>query len=47
MRAVNEFAAARGLPEITLESSWRSRDRAARVRAHVDIALALSQELRG
>jgi hypothetical protein len=47
MRAVNEFAAARGLPEITLESSWRSEDRAARVRAHVDLALALAEELRG
>ena len=46
MRAVSEFAAARGLPEITLESSWRSDDRAARVRAHVDLALALSAELR-
>ena len=46
MRAVNEFAAARGLPEITLESSWRSTDRAARVRAHVDLALALGEELR-
>ena len=47
MRAVNEFAAARGVPEITLESSWRSTDRAARVRAHVDLALALSEELAG
>jgi hypothetical protein len=47
MRAVSEFAAARGLPEITLESSWRSTDRAARVRAHVDLAFALSEELRG
>ena len=47
MRAVSEFAAARGLPEITLESSWRNTDRAARVRAHVDLALALSEELRG
>lgn len=46
MRAVSEFAAARGVPEITLESSWRSPDRAARVRAHVDLALALHEELR-
>ena len=45
MRAVNEFAAARGIPEITLESGWRSADRAARVRAHVDLTLALSAEL--
>jgi hypothetical protein len=45
MRAVNEFAAARGVPEITLESSWRGADRAARVRAHVDLTLALADEL--
>lgn len=45
MRAVNEFAAARGIPEITLESGWRNTDRAARVRAHVDLTLALSREL--
>ena len=45
MRAVNEFAAARGIPEVTLESSWRSTDRDARVRAHVDLALALAREL--
>ena len=46
MRAVSEFAAAHGVPEITLESSWRSADRAGRVRAHVDLALALTEELR-
>ena len=45
MRAVNEFAAHRGIPEITLESGWRSPDRAARVRAHVDLTLALVEEL--
>jgi hypothetical protein len=45
MRAVNEFAAARGIPEITLESGWRSDDRDARVRAHVDLTLALVAEL--
>jgi predicted deacylase len=45
MAAVNEFAARRGLPEITLESGWRSPDRAARVRAHVDLALALRDDL--
>jgi predicted deacylase len=45
MMAVNEYAAHRGIPEITLESSWRSTDRAARVRAHVDITLALRDEL--
>ncbi len=47
MQAVSEFAAARGVPEITLESSWRSADRAARIRAHVDVTLALAEELRG
>ena len=46
MRTVNEFAAAHGVPEVTLESSWRSTDRVARVRAHVDVTLALSEELR-
>jgi hypothetical protein len=45
MRAVSEFAAARGVPEITLESSWRSTDLSARVRAHVDLTLALAAEL--
>jgi predicted deacylase len=45
MRAVNEFAAARGIPEVTLESGWRGTDHAARVRAHVDLALALSDAL--
>jgi len=46
-QAVNAFAAARGIPEVTLESGWRSSDGAARVRAHVDLTLALSQELAG
>ena len=46
MQAVNAYAAARGIPEITLESSWRSHDRPARVRAHVDLTLALVDELR-
>ena len=45
MMAVNEYAAGRGVPELTLESSWRSPDRAARVRAHVDLVLALRDEL--
>jgi hypothetical protein len=45
MRAVNAHAASLGLPEITLESGWRSPDRAARVRAHVDLTLALQAEL--
>jgi hypothetical protein len=45
MMAVNEYVAGRGIPEITLESSWRSTDRAARVRAHVDLTLALAADL--
>jgi hypothetical protein len=45
MMAVNEYAAHQGIPEVTLESSWRSPDRAARVRAHVDLTLALRDEL--
>lgn len=45
MQAVNAYAAAKGIPEITLESGWRSDDRASRVRAHVDITAALTEEL--
>jgi hypothetical protein len=45
MMAVNAYAAGRGIPEITLESGWRSPDRDARVRAHVDLVLALREEL--
>ncbi|HVT76042.1 MAG TPA: succinylglutamate desuccinylase/aspartoacylase family protein [Acidimicrobiales bacterium] len=45
MQAVNAFAAARGLPEITLETGWRGSDGAARVRAHVDLFVALCREL--
>lgn len=45
MQAVNAFAAARGIPEITLETGWRSTEHAERVRAHVDLTLALAQEL--
>lgn len=45
MQAVNAYAARLGIPEVTLESGWRSPDRDARVRAHVDLALALAQEL--
>jgi len=47
MMAVNGYAAQQGIPEITLESSWRSPDHAARVRAHVDLVLALRDELAG
>ena len=45
MMAVNAYAAARGIPEITLETGWRRANNAARVRAHVDLALALREEL--
>jgi hypothetical protein len=45
MMAVNAYAATLGLPEITLESGWRSADRESRVRAHVDLALALAADL--
>jgi hypothetical protein len=45
MQAVNAFAAARGIPEVTLETGWRSSDGAARTRAHVELVLALSREL--
>jgi hypothetical protein len=45
MMAVNAYAAKLGLPELTLESGWRSPDREARVRAHVDLTLALAADL--
>jgi hypothetical protein len=45
MMAANEYAALRGIPELTLESSWKSTDRAARVRAHVDLCVAVCVEL--
>jgi predicted deacylase len=45
MQAVNAFAAARGIPEVTLETGWRSGDGATRIRAHVELVLALSREL--
>jgi predicted deacylase len=45
MQAVNAFAAARGIPEVTLETGWRSDDAAARTRAHVELVLALAREL--
>lgn len=44
-QAVNAFAAARGIPELTLETGWRASDGEARVRAHIDLALALQAEL--
>jgi len=35
----------RGVPELTLESSWRLPDADTRVRAHVDLVLAVAAEL--
>lgn len=45
MMATNAYCGARGIPEITLESSWRSHDRAARLRAHADVVRAVLDEL--
>ena len=45
MMPTGEYAARRGIPELTLESGWRSPDREARVRPHVDLVLAVAHEL--
>lgn len=45
MRATNAYCATLGIPELTIESSWRSSDRAARLRPHVDLCLAVCREL--
>ena len=45
MKATNMFAGDRRIPELTLESSWRQPDRATRVRAHIDLVLALVADL--
>ncbi len=45
MKATGMWCDERGVPEITLESSWRLDDREARVRAHVDLVTALVDEL--
>jgi predicted deacylase len=45
MQAVNAFAAARGIPEVTLETGWRNPDADQRTRAHVELVLALAREL--
>lgn len=45
MRASNAYCETLGIPELTIESSWRSTDRAARLRAHVDLCLAVCREL--
>jgi len=45
MKASIMFADDHGVPELTLESSWRLPDRQSRVRAHVDLVLAAVAEL--
>lgn len=45
MKATGLYAQERGVPEITLESSWRDPDRQARVRPHVDLVAAAIDEL--
>lgn len=45
MRASNAYCATLGIPELTIESSWRSTDREARLRPHVDLCLAVCREL--
>lgn len=41
MMAANAYCASLGIPELTLESSWKSSDRDARVSAHVELCMAL------
>lgn len=45
MMPASEHAARRGLPELTLESGWRSPDREARLRPHVELVLAVARSL--
>lgn len=45
MMATNAFNESRATPELVLESSWRNPDRDARLRAHIDLTLALAREL--
>ncbi len=45
MMATTAWFAKRGIPELTLESSWRLPSREARVRAHVDLVLAVARAL--
>jgi len=45
MMASIEYASRRGIPELTLESGWRSRDRHARRRAHVGPVMAVAREI--
>lgn len=45
MRATSAYCATRGIPELTLESSWRGTEPASRLRPHVDLCLAVCREL--
>ena len=45
MMAPGMYADARRVPALTLESSWRLPSREARVRAHVELVLAVAREL--
>ena len=45
MMATGMWFDGRGVPEITLESSWRLTSHGARVRGHVDLVLAVARAL--
>ena len=45
MRATNAYCGLLGIPELTLESSWREADRETRLRPHVDLCMAVCGEL--
>lgn len=45
MMATGMWANELGVPEITIESSWRSSERDARVLGHVELVMALAREL--
>lgn len=45
MMAANGYCAERGIAELTLESSWKGTDREARVRAHVELCMAVVRTL--
>ena len=45
MMATGMWLDGRGVPELTLESSWRLPSREQRVRGHVDLVLAVTRAL--
>ena len=45
MKATIAYSEDRGIPEIVLESSWRTADEAARVRPHVDLVAAVAARI--